>query len=294
MSSSGRLKEEILLSPFIEKMTVDMDLRGMSLNTKKAYLLQVKHFSEHFGKPAEQMGEDEIRIFLHNRLVVRKLSRSNAIVCHCALRFFFETTLGQNWNDRVLPIVKQRRKLPHALDKEEILLVFNATNNLKHRAILMTAYGAGLRVSELANLKITDIDSKNMQIRINQGKGSVDRYSLLSVVNLEVLREYYKQYRPKDWLFPGQDPAKAIHPHTLSEVFKAAKRKVGIKKPVSIHSLRHSFATHLLEDGVPIYHIQKLLGHKSPGTTCIYLHISRLSLLKIKSPLDTMPEPNDD
>ena len=282
------------MSPFIEKMTVDMDLRGMSLNTKKAYLLQVKHFSEHFGKPAEQMGEAEIRTFLHNRLVVRKLSSSNAVVCYCALRFFFETTLGQNWNDRALPIVKRRSKLPHALSKEEILLVFNATNNLKHRAVLMTAYGAGLRVSELANLKISDIDSKNMQIRINQGKGGVDRYSLLSVANLEVLREYYKQYRPKDWLFPGQDPTKAINPRTLSKVFKEVKRKVGIKKPVSIHSLRHSFATHLLEDGVPIYHIQKLLGHKSPGTTCIYLHLTRLSFLKIKSPLDTMPEPNDE
>ena len=153
----------------------------------------------------------------------------------------------------------------------------------------MTAYGAGLRVSELANLRIADIDSKNMQIRINQGKGNVDRYSLLSVANLEVLREYYKQYHPKDWLFPGQDPTKAINSRTLSTIFKEAKRKVGIKKPVSIHSLRHSFATHLLEDGVPISHIQKLLGHKSVGTTCVYIHISRLSLLQIKSPLDTMP-----
>ena len=266
-----------------------MDLRGMSLNTKKTYLLHVKHLSEHFGKPAEQLGEAEIRAFLHHGVVVRKLSSSYAVVCYCALRFFFETTLERSWNDRTLPIVKRHKKLPHALSKDEILLVFNATNNLKHRAVLMTAYGAGLRVSELANLRIADIDSKNMQIRINQGKGNVDRYSLLSVANLEVLREYYKQYHPKDWLFPGQDPTKAINSRTLSTIFKEAKRKVGIKKPVSIHSLRHSFATHLLEDGVPISHIQKLLGHKSVGTTCVYIHISRLSLLQIKNPLDTMP-----
>lgn len=158
----------------------------------------------------------------------------------------------------------------------------------------MTAYGAGLRVSEVANLKIADIDSKGMQIRINQGKGHVDRYSLLSVTNLEALREYFKQYRPKIWLFPGQDPTKAIHSHSLGLVFTDAKLKAGIQKKVTFHSLRHSFATHLLEAGVPIYHIQKLLGHKNIHTTCIYLHLTRLSLMNIKSPLDMLPEPKDD
>ena len=271
-----------------------MDLRGLSLNTKSAYRLHVKHFSEHFVKPPEQMGEVEIRAFLHHGLVVRKLSSSYGVVCYCALRFFFETTLGQPWNNRAIPLVKRRKKLPNVLSQDEILALFNATNNLKHKAALMTAYGSGLRVSELANLKISDIDSKNMQVRINQGKGYVDRYSLLSVANLKVLREYYLQYRPKVWLFPGQDPTKAINPHTLSTVFKDAKRKVGIPKKVSIHSLRHSFATHLLEAGAPIYYIQKLLGHKRISTTCIYLHLTRLSLMNITSPLDNMPEPTDD
>lgn len=271
-----------------------MDLRGLSLNTKAAYLSHVKHFSEHFSKPPEQMGEAEVREYLHHGIVVRKLSSSYAVVCYYALQFFFETTLGRTWEEKAVPRMKRGKKLPDVLSQEEILVVLNATNNLKHRAVLMTAYGAGLRVSELANLKITDIDSKNMQIRIQQGKGNVDRYSLLSVANLKALREYYKQYHPKLWLFPGQDPTKAINPRSLSIVFKDAKRKVGIKKQVSIHTLRHSFATHLLEAGVPIYHIQKLLGHKNIRTTCIYLHLTRLSFMKITSPLDTMPESTDD
>lgn len=265
-----------------------MDLRGMSLNTKKTYLLHVKHLSEHFGKPAEQLGEAEIRKFLHHGIAVRKLSSSYVIVCYSALKFFFTNTLGREWDKKNLPRIKRKKKLPQILSKEEILLLFDATNNIKHRAVLMTAYGAGLRVSELAKLKIADIDSKNMQIFIRQGKGQVDRFSILSVANLAVLRKYYKQYHPKGWLFPGQYPTKAISTHSLRLVFQYAKRKVGIKKKVSIHSLRHSFATHLLEDGVDICHIQKLLGHKSVSTTCKYLHLTRLSLLKLKSPLDTM------
>lgn len=271
-----------------------MDLRGLSLNTKSAYRLHVKHFSEHFGKPPEQMGEAEIRKFLHHGIAVRKLSTSYVIVCYSALKFFFANTLGRDWDNKYLPRIKKRTKLPNILSKEEILLLFDATNNIKHRAVLMTAYGSGLRVSELAKLKIADIDSKNMQIFIRQGKGQVDRFSLLSVANLAVLRKYYKQYHPKVWLFPGQNPSNAISPCALQLVFRYAKRKVGIVKEVSIHSLRHSFATHLLEDGVDICHIQKILGHKSVSTTCRYLHLTRLSFLNVKSPLDTIPGLTDD
>ena len=158
----------------------------------------------------------------------------------------------------------------------------------------MTAYSAGLRVSEVAHLRITDIDSKNMQIFINQGKGQVDRYSIFSMATLGVLREYYKQYRPKHWLFPGQDPTKPITTSALTLVFHYAKQKVDIKKKVSIHSLRHSFATHLIEEGVDLCHIQKLLGHKSMSTTGKYLHLTRLNLANVKSPLDTIPAPTDD
>lgn len=288
MSPSGQLEEEIFLSTLMDKMQIDMDLRGLSPHTKAAYLLHVKHFAEYFGKPLEELGESNVRVFMHHVIVERKLSSSYAVVCYSALKFLFETTRGRRWNKKVVPRIKRENKLPNILTKEEIILLFNATNNLKHRAVLMTAYSAGLRVSELANLKITDIDSENMQLFIRQGKGKNDRYAILSEANLVILREYYKQYRPKVWLFPGQYPTKPITPTALRLIFTDAKQKVGIKKKVSIHSLRHSFATHLLEDNVHICHIQKLLGHKSLGATSVYLHITRLSLLNIKSPIDTM------
>jgi len=275
------------------KMAIDMDLRGLSDITKTTYLSHVKLFAKHFGKRAELMGDSEVREYLHHCIVQRKLSASYAVVCYSALKFFFETTLCRVWDGHAIPRIKRRKYLPNILSKEEIQLVFDAANTIKHRAAFMTAYAAGLRVSEVANLKIADIDSKNMQILIKQGKGNADRYSLLSETNLAVLREYYRQYHPKVWLFPGQDPTKPINPRTLTILFKDAKRKAGIKKDVTFHSLRHSFATHLLEDNVHICHIQKLLGHSSVRTTCIYLHLTRLSVLNVKSPLDTMVGPNN-
>ena len=282
------------MSTLMDKMAMDIDLRGLSPNTRRAYLMHVKQFADHFGLPAEQLGETEIREYLHHVIAERKLSSSFAVVCYCALRFFFETTLGRGWNPKAIPRIKRSSRQPNILSKEEILQLFNATGNLKHRAILMTAYSAGLRVGEISTLKIADIDSKNMQILIKQGKGKVDRYSILSEATLSVLREYYKQYRPKVWLFPGQYTEKPINPRTLGSIFKNAKRKVGIKKQVTIHSLRHSFATHLLEDNVHICHIQKLLGHTNIRTTCIYLHLTRLSVMNVKSPIDTMDGLNND
>ena len=282
------------MSTAMEKLLVDMDLKGFSTNTKKTYLLSINHFSAHFGAKPEALGEDEIRQYLHHEIVKRKQSSSSVIVSYSALRFFFETTLGREWNARAFPRVKRGNKLPDILTRTEVLQLLDAAHNLKHKAILMTAYAAGLRASEIANLKVGDIDSKNMEIFIRQGKGQIDRYSLLSSLNLAVLRQYYKQYRPVLWLFPGPDPAKPINVKTLSMIFRNIKQKIGLQKNVSIHSLRHSFATHLLEDGVDICHIQKLLGHKNISTTSRYLHLTRLHLKKIRSPLDTMPEPIDE
>ena len=275
-------------------MQLDMDLRGLSDNTKHSYLLQIKHFLAHYRVPPDQLSTDDIRQYLHHQIVRRKLSNSSIIVCYSALRFFFRTTLGRDWEDQILPRMKPNRHLPNVLSKEEVSALINATTNLKHRALLMTAYSAGLRVSEIANLKITDIDSKNMQILIRQGKGDVDRYSLLAQKTLLTLRAYYKQYKPDLWLFPGQTPDKPLHPRSIGTVFKDAKNKIGIQRRVSIHSLRHSFATHLLESNVNIRYIQKLMGHRSIISTCVYLHVTRLSFLKITSPLDTLPGFDDD
>jgi site-specific recombinase XerD len=185
-----------------------------------------------------------------------------------------------------VPCTKRERILPVVLDKEEVEAIFSVTRNVKHRAILMLIYSSGLRVSEAARLKISDIDSKRMVIRIRRGEGKKDRYSILSHVALEALREYWREYRPIEWLFPSRFPGKPLIARSIQRVFKKAKALASIKKPVSINTLRHTFATHLLEAGTDLHHIQLLLGHKSPKTTTIYLHVSQKELNRIVSPLD--------
>ena len=193
-----------------------------------------------------------------------------------------------------IPRIKEPRKLPTVLSPEEVKDIFDVTENLKHKAILMTVYSAGLRVSEVCNLKITDIDSKNMQILIREGKGKKDRYSLLSKANLEILREYWKRYHPTEYLFSGRYRTDAITPRSVQLVMEKSLKKTKITKKASIHTLRHSFATHLLDAGTDICYIQRLLGHTRITTTTIYLHLRRLDLLNIKSPLDILlGEQND-
>jgi integrase/recombinase XerD len=166
--------------------------------------------------------------------------------------------------------------------------LFDVVDNVKHRLMLMTTYSAGLRVSETANLKLNDIDSQRMQIRVKQGKGNKDRYTLLSEQLLQHLRYYWRLYRPTYFLFPGNDANKPINVKTIQRVMADARVKAGLKKPATMHTLRHSFATHLLEQGVDIFTIQKLLGHSHIKTTCIYIHIQRKNIVKIINPLDQL------
>jgi integrase/recombinase XerD len=184
-----------------------------------------------------------------------------------------------------IPRVKREKKLPIVLDREEVQKLFTVIRNLKHRCILMTTYSAGLRISETAHLKITDIDSKRMLVKV-RGKGAKERYTLLSKVALETLRDYWKYYRPKEWLFHGNLPSNPISASSIQRIFKKAKQQAGIIKIATPHTLRHSFATHLLEAGVDLHHVQLLLGHRSPKTTPIYLHVTRKDLARIVSPLD--------
>ena len=184
-----------------------------------------------------------------------------------------------------IPRVKREKKLPIVLDREEVQKLFTVIRNLKHRCILMTTYSAGLRISETAHLKITDIDSKRMLVKV-RGKGAKERYTLLSKVALETLRDYWKYYRPKEWLFHGNLPSNPISASSIQRIFKKAKQQAGIIKIATPHTLRHSFATHLLEAGVDLHHVQLLLGHRSPKTTTIYLHVTRKDLARIVSPLD--------
>jgi site-specific recombinase XerD len=195
--------------------------------------------------------------------------------------------LKREWNPLDIPRPRREKKLPIVLSREEVSAIINVTTNLKHRALLMLTYSAGLRLSEVKNLKIGDIDSQRMQVRVVQAKGSKDRYAVLSPVALNMLRNYWKRYRPDVWLFETQ-PGRALADKTVQHAFKNALHKSGVKKDVGIHSLRHSFATHLMEQGVSLPVIQQLLGHKSLRTTSVYLHVQQYSLDTIKSPLDSL------
>jgi site-specific recombinase XerD len=232
------------------------------------------------------LGDEEIRAYLYSLMEERKVSQSVLVQTYSALKFFFEKTLQKQWNAFRIPRCKQRRKLPGVLTREEVESILSATKNLKHRAILMTIYSAGLRIGEATRLKVSDIDSGRMMIRVNEGKGLKDRYSLLGERNLEMLRRYWKAYRPSEWLFPGRNASEPVSTSAIQRVFKASLEKAGIKKKASVHTLRHCFATHLLESGTDLYYIQRLLGHKSAGTTSVYLHITGKDIGKIKSPID--------
>lgn len=270
----------------IEKMLIDMQLRGMSPGTQKGYVYHVKTFLKFYEKPATELGENEIRAFLIHLLEKKKLSSGTVNIYNCALKFFYENTLEREWNEKNLPRLKENKRLPAILSHQEVQSLFDATENLKHRCMLMTVYSSGLRVSEVTKLKLTDIDSKNMQIFIREGKGKKDRYTLLAQANLEVLREYWKKYRPSNWLFEGHKKGTHITVRTVQKVLEHAKNKAGIKKSISVHTLRHCFATHLLEADTNLYHIKQLLGHTSLATTSRYLHLMRMDVLKVKSPLD--------
>jgi site-specific recombinase XerD len=235
----------------------------------------MKKFVLHFRQSPEKMSDHEIWQYLHYLIKDKKASQSAINQAYSALKFFYQTTL---------------KRLPVVLSKQEIQAIFSVTKNLKHKALLMTIYSAGLRLSEAAHLKISDIDSRRMMIRIRQGKGNKDRYTLLAKCTLNILRGYWKSYHPMDWLFPGKYPQKPISTRTIQKVFEKAIHKAGIKKKATVHTLRHSFATHFLEAGCDLYHIQHLLGHTTAKTTAIYLHITRKDLVSVVSPIDLLEE----
>lgn len=267
---------------------MDLEIKGFSHRTQDAYIAQIKRYVEHFMKSPADLGEKEVKEYLYYLITERKRSSSYINTTYSALKFLYETTLKRQWDMKSIPRTKKAKKLPVVLSKEEVKRIISVTTNLKHKAILATAYAAGLRVSEVANLKIADIDSSNMRIRVSQGKGNKDRYTLLSEKNIELLREYYKIYHPTSWLFPGADSGNSLNVRTIQRVFEQSKKKAGIKNDASVHSLRHSFATHLLEAGTDIYHIQQLMGHSNVRTTSVYIHLTNHDALKLTSPLDSL------
>jgi len=275
-----------------EQMLRDLQLRGLSLRTQAAYLQKVRDFARYFKKSPDLVPEEEMKGYLQYLLKEKKVSDSTYRQVYCALKFLYQTTLKRDMVFEKIPSLKNRRKLPIVLDRTEVDALFTATPNLKHKAILMLIYSSGLRLSETANLKIADIDSKRMMIRVQQGKGGNDRYTILSTVVLEILRQYWRRYHPREWLFSGQNKNEPIASRSIQYIFKAARRRAGLAKRASVHTLRHSFATHLLEDGTDIHYIQTLLGHKCIQNTTIYLHLRRKDIARIISPLDKGPYPD--
>jgi site-specific recombinase XerD len=282
------------MSELREKMKIDMELRGYSPGTIKGYIRQVSNFAIFYNKSPKFLGEKEIRNYLHYCIMERKLSEATVNFINASLKFFYTKTLNRYWNIDKISRIKESKKLPAVLSPDEVKSIFDVTENLKHKTILMTVYSAGLRVSEVCNLKITDIDSKNMQILIRKGKGKKDRYSLLSKANLEILKKYWIKYHPVEYLFSGNGRTDAITPRSVQKMLEKSIKKTEITKNATVHTLRHSFATHLLDAGTDICHIQRLLGHTRITTTTIYLHLRRMDLLNIKSPLDILLGEKDD
>jgi site-specific recombinase XerD len=256
-----------------EQMIQDMVLRGMAPSTQRAYLQAVTKFARHYNRSPDRISNQELKAYLLYLHVEEKRATSTCNVASVALRFLYHKTLGRPQTDFDIPIARQPSKLPHVLSRDEVARLLTCTSFLKHRALFLTTYSAGLRVSEVVRLKPTDIDSARMLLRVEQGKGSKDRLTLLSPQLLEALRDYWRRTQPGEYLFPGRDGRSPVRATGIKEAFKKAKRRARIDKPGGIHMLRHSFATHLLEAGVNLHTLQRLLGHNSIRSTTRYLHL---------------------
>jgi len=277
-------KEEIL-----RKLTFDLETRGRSIETIKEYTSKTRLYQDHYGKPADQMGETKIIEYLHYLATEKKIHANSVNTYNSALRFLYGVTLDIVLNHKKLPRLKQTRRIPQIFTKEEVAKILGGTENLIHKAMLMLAYGSGLRLSEITHLKVSDIESAQMRILIRHGKGDRDRYAMLPKATLEVLRLYWLEYRPKDWLFVAPKTGGRYHARTLQDAFKAALKRSGVGKYGTIHTLRHCFATHLYEDGHNLLALKKLLGHVRIDTTAWYTQLAYSEVLGLKSPIDSLP-----
>src|SRR5215470_11710173 len=259
---------------------------------QKSYIQQVSLFARYFQKSPELLGPDHIRAYQLHLTNEKKLSTGSITVAISALRFLYRVTLKKDWPfDDFIPAPKVPKKLPIILSPEEVVQFLDCVRIRKHRAILTTCYGAGLRISEAVALTPPTVDSKRMVIRVEQGKGRRDRYVMLSPKLLEVLRAWWRVEKPKDWLFSGDFPGQHITRGAVNRECKKAHRICKIPKPITPHSLRHAFAVHLLEQGTDVRTIQLLLGHRSLATTAKYLRIATSKVCSTSSPLDLLPRP---
>lgn len=275
-----------------ERMREELVLRGMSLRTQESYLSAVAALAKYYGCSPEKLREEQLRGYMLYLLTERKLAASSVNVAVSAIRFFYRETLKREHMRLDLPRPRPPSKLPYVLARAEVARIIEATRDLRERTMLMTAYGAGLRVSELCALKPGHIDAQRMCLRVEQGKGAKDRDTLLSRRLLEQLRAYWRAYRPGHWVFPAaRDPRRPMDAQVPQRVFRAARARAGITKDCGIHGLRHAFATHLLESGVDVHTIQRLMGHSEIHSTLHYFHLAREHLSATPSPLDLLETP---
>ena len=275
------------ISPLRRRMIEDMTIRKLAPKTQASYIRAVRNFTIFLGRSPDQASAEDLRGYqLHLASSGVSVPSQNATVT--ALRFFFTVTLARGEVTDRMPFVREPRKLPVVLSPEEVARFLQAAPGLKYRAALSVAYGAGLRANEVISLKIGDIDSTRMVIRVEQGKGHKDRYVMLFGHLLELLRAWWKVARPQGWLFPGQNPVNPLTTRQLNRACHAAAQAAGIDKRVSLHTLRHSFATHLLEQKVDIRVIQVLLGHKKLDTTALYSQVATRTIREVTSPLEQL------
>ena len=275
------------LSPLRRRMIDDMTVRNLSPATQRSYIHAVAKFSRYFERSPDRLDIEDVRAY-QVYLVSQGISWPALNQTVCALRFFYGVTLGRNEIPERIAYAREPRKLPVILGADEVVRFLEAVPSLKTRTALTTAYAAGLRASEAVSLKVADIDSSRMLIQVRHGKGAKDRTVMLSAQLLAILRTYWRLARPKEWLFPGRDEGKPIDVQVLHAACRSATKAAGLAKRITVHTLRHSFATHLLESGVDIRIIQVLLGHNSLSTTARYTQVATTTIAKTQSPLDRL------
>jgi len=281
--------ENLIVDPYLYLIPLqkELSIRKYSRRTIRSYIRINRDFLLFAGKRPEEITNEDVKEYLYYAVNQKKVAASTLNIIINALKFYYGEVLKKDFIFEVKR-PKKDRKLPVVLSKEEVKKILNATSNIKHKAILMLMYSGGLRVGEIIRLRSEDIDLNRKLIHIRASKGRKDRYTLLSDVALQTLREHWKKEKHRKWLFPSWNKERHITARTVQKIFQNACKKAGIKKNVSVHSLRHSFATHLLESGIDLRYIQELLGHKSSKTTEIYTHVSTKNLSAIKNPLDSL------
>lgn len=276
-------------SPLVEQVVYEMQLRNYSVRTIESYSKLLTKVEKNLELPLDKIGVEQFKSYLHQRIMQDEVSTSMVNQLISAYKILQVDVLKRDWQTITLKRPRREKRLPVVLSVEEVQRLILSTKNLKHRALIMLVYSAGLRRQEAQMIKAADIDSSRMQVRVVQGKGKKDRYTILSTKALEMLRQYYKMERPSKYLFESQGKkGQILSDTTLNNIVKKSAAKAGIRKNISFHTLRHCFATHLLESGVNIRLIQQFMGHTSIKTTTIYLHLANINPASVLSPMDSM------